>query len=199
MKNVVLASLALMMVLVPYADARADVFVGTLQEHEIEGHVSEGLYIPTSYTGILETYTMVIRNEKNGSTAEVQIILPQGMQLVSAEERGGWKVSIIQPPSVPTPVMIWKGGSIDKGQSERFVFTVRNPSNVFVYYFVVVQSYEGGDNDAWRPWVQIIAPTNIAGIEFSTVAVAAIVISLALPFIERGLARIKGSSPSIRN
>ncbi len=200
MKNVILANLALMIMvaIIPYADARADVFVGALQEHEIAGHASEGLYIPTSYTAILETYTMVIRNEKNESTAEVQIILPQGMHLVSAEERGGWKVSIIQPPSVPTPVMIWKGGSIDKGQNARFVFTVRNPSDVFVYYFVVVQTYEGGDNDTWRPWVQIINPTNVAGIEFSTVAAAAVVISLALPFIERGLARIKSSS-SIRN
>lgn len=201
MKDVILASLALMIMvaIIPYADARADIFVGALQEHEIAGHASGGLYIPTSYTAILETYTMAIRNEKNDSTTEVQIILPQGMHLVSADERGGWKVSIIQPPSVPTPVMIWKGSSIAKGQSERFVFTVRNPSDVFVYYFIVVQAYEGGDNDTWRPWVQIITPANIAGIEFSTVATAAVVIALTLPFIERGLARMKGSNPSTRN
>lgn len=202
MKNSILASFVLMTAgtaLVPYADARADIFVGALLEHEAAGHVAGGLYIPTSYTRIIETYTMVVRNEKNDSTAEVQVILPQGMQLISADERDGWKVSILQPPSVPTPVMIWKGGSIAKGQGERFVFTVRNPSNVFVYYFLVVQTYEGGENDTWRPWVQIINPTNIDGVQFSTVAAAAVVISLTLPFIERGLARIKGSSPSTQD
>ena len=194
MKNLVFVSVILTIMVIafiPYADGRADVFVGVLQEHEIAGHAAGGLYIPTSFTGIRETYTMLVGNEKNDSTTEVQIILPQGMELISTQERVAWKVSIFQPPSVPTPVMIWNGSSIGKGQSEQFVFTVRNPSNIFVYYFVVVQSYKEGDNDTWRPWVQVISPTNIAGIEFSTIAAAAVVIVLALPFVERGLARIR--------
>ncbi len=176
------------LVSIPYAHARADLFVGDDGGEMSSGH-SGGIYIPTSYTGTLETYTMVVNNQKNFSITEVQVVLPQGMQLISDGNQKGWKVTVLEPPSVRTSVLIWNGSSILKGQSEHFVFKARNPSDVFVYYFLVVQTYEGGDNDVSRPWVQVISPTSIAGLEFSTVAGIVIVIVLVLPFIERAAVR----------
>ena len=187
--------LLMSIILVPNAYARADLFVGELKEHELAGHgEGGGLYIPTSYTGISETYTMVVRNDRGRATTEVQIILPQGMEFISAREQVSWKLTVLKPPSVPTPVLIWNGSSISKGKSEQFAFRVMNPPDLFVYYFVVVQTYQGGENDVWRPWVQIINPTNIAGIEFSTIAALIVPLTLALPIIERGLSTIRKKS-----
>lgn len=171
---------------IPNAYGRAEIFVGGLEEHAGHG----GIYIPTSYTGIRETYTMVIRNDRNLSTTEVQIILPKGMELISAGNKEGWEVFVLKPPSVPAPVLILNGSSISKGTSEQFTLTVRNPADVFVYYFVVVQTYDGGESDVWRPWVQIISPTNVAGIEISTIAASVVVVGMALPFVERAVGRI---------
>ena len=154
-----------------------------------------GIYIPTSYTGTLETYTMVVSNQRNVSITEVQVVMPQGMQLISEGNQKGWKVTVLEPPSVRTPVLIWNGSSILKGQIEHFVFKARNPSELFVYYFLVVQTYEGGDNDVSRPWVQVISPTSVAGIEFSTIAGIFIVSVLVLPFIERAAVRIVKQAP----
>jgi|GEM_PF-1934974 len=137
----------------------------------------------------LETYSIVITNDKNVSTTQIQVILPSGMQLGSAERRG-WNLVVLYPPSVPTPVLIWNGSSIKSENSEQFVFSVRNPTDVFVYYFVIVQSYEGGESDVSRPWVQIVNPTNIAGIEFSAIAGFVIVVVLVLPFVERVAGRV---------
>ena len=186
----ILVLFILMTVLFPIAsvDARGDLFVGDSAEHAVMGH--GGIYIPTSYTGISETYTMVVGNERNIPATAVQIILPQGMQFVSAQEPNNWKISVLQPPSVRTTVLIWNGSSIAKGKSEQFTFSVKNPAEGFVYYFVVVQSYIGGDNDVSRPWVQIITPTNIAGIEYSTIAFLVIAMGMALPFVEMIFLRI---------
>ena len=186
----ILVLFILMTVLFPIAsaDARGDLFVGDSAEHAMAGH--GGIYIPTSHTGVLETYTMVVSNERNISATEVQIILPQGMQFVSAQEPNNWKISVLQPPSVRTTVLIWNGSFIAKGKSEQFTFSVKNPAEGFLYYFVVVQSYIGGDNDVSRPWVQIITPTNIAGIEYSTIAFLVIAMGMALPFVEMIFLRI---------
>ena len=82
----ILVLFILMTVLFPIAsvDARGDLFVGDSAEHAVMGH--GGIYIPTSYTGISETYTMVVGNERNIPATAIQIILPQGMQFVSAQE-----------------------------------------------------------------------------------------------------------------
>jgi uncharacterized repeat protein (TIGR01451 family) len=174
--------------LLPFAEARADLFVGKLEGHAQAGH--GGVYIPTSYTGTVETYSVMISNERNFSATNVQVILPQGMQFLSVDERAGWKVTVLYPPSVPSVVLIWNGSSIQKGNSEQFAFTVRNPAEIFVYYFVVVQSYEDGNSEVSRPWVQVVNPTNIAGIEFSTIAGLVIVMVLVLPFVERAGERV---------
>ena len=169
----------------------ADIFIGKLAEHEIAGHgASAEVHIPSSFEGIEQPYTIVVLNEKNVSTIEVQVIIPQGMELLSAEDREGWKLTILRPPLVPTPVLIWNSSSIAANKSEGFFFSLRNSPNIFVYYFVVVQTYEDGENDVWRPWVQIISPTNIAGIEYSTVAFWVIIVGVALPFVERAGERI---------
>ncbi|MCS4538757.1 MAG: YcnI family protein [Thaumarchaeota archaeon] len=169
----------------------ANIFIGKLAEHEIAGHgEEEEVHIPSSYLGVEETYTVVVLNERNISTTEVQVIIPQGMELISAEDREGWKLTILRPPLVPTPVLIWNGSSIPAGKNEGFFFSLRNSPNIFVYYFAVVQTYEDGENDVWRPWVQIISPTNIAGIEYSTVAFWVIIVGVALPFVERAGERI---------
>lgn len=186
-----IASLVLLLIVnstsIPSAYGHANIFIGRLAEHEIAGHEEGGeFHIPSSYLGVEEAYTIVVRNEKNISTVEVQVIIPQGMELISAEDREGWKLRILQPPAVPTPVLIWNGSSIPAGKNEGFFFTLRNSPNIFVYYFVVVQTYEDGENDVWRPWVQIISATNVAGVEFSTVAFWVIVIGMSLPFVERG-------------
>src|SRR3970040_2760050 len=112
------------------------------------------------------------------------------MELLSAEDREGWKLTIETPPWVPTPVLIWNSSSSAANKSEVFFFSLRNSPNIFVYYFVVVQTYEDGENDVWRPWVQIISPTNIAGIEYSTVAFWVIIVGVALPFVERAGERV---------
>ncbi len=189
----IISSLAAMVAILssaPAAYGHADVFAGRLAAHEIAGHeTGGGVHIPSGYIDEIQTYTMLVRNERNISTTEVQIIIPEGMKWVDAESPEGWSLKVLRPPLVRTPVLIWNGSSIPAKQNEGFVFTLRNPPNQFVYYFVVVQVYEGGDNDVWRPWVQIVTPTNIAGIEFSTVAAVIVVIAIALPFVERGLAR----------
>ena len=176
---------------IPSVYGHADIFIGRLAEHEIASHGKEVVFhIPSSYQGVEETYTIVVRNEKNISTVEVQVIIPQGMELVSAEDREGWKLTILGPPRIPTPALIWNGSSIPAGKNEGFLFTLRNSPNIFVYYFVVVQSYEDGENDVWRPWVQIISFTNIAGIEYSTIAFWVLVVGMALPFVEMSLVRV---------
>jgi len=186
-----------MLLVVPSAEARADLFVGKLENHAQADH--GGVYIPTSYTGIVETYSVMITNERNVSAVQVQIILPQGMQFVSVGESAGWKVTVLYPPSVPTAVLIWNDSNIQRGTSEQFTFTASNSVDVFVYYFVVVQSYEGGDGDVSRPWVQVISPTNIMGIEFSTIAGLVIGVVLVLPFVERAARKIVRKASLDRN
>ena len=179
----------------PPAFGRAEIFPGLLAAHEIAGHETGGaMPIPSGYIGEIQTYTMLVRNERNVSTTDVQIIIPGGVEWTDAESPEGWKLTVIRNPSPSvTAVLIWNGSSIPPKQNEGFVFTLRNPPNQFVYYFVVVQIYQGGDTDVWRPWVQMITPTNVAGIEFSTIATVVVTIGLAMPFVERGLVRVKKS------
>lgn len=181
----------------PSASGHAVIFVGKVGQHELAGH-GDGdagvMHLPSSYVGVVQTYTMLIRNERNISTTGFQIIIPQGMQLISAEDVEGWKLTTHRCGGAErcAAALIWNGSSIPGGEEIPVFFTVRNPPDIFVYYFVVVQIYEGGEQDVWRPWIQIVSSTSIAGVEFSAIAAIVIIIALALPFLELSLARIKG-------
>ncbi len=196
-RNEAITLLSLLALVSPYlagspAYGLIDLFPG-FEGDQIE--VEEGeFHTPSSLLNSRDSYGILVKNERDLDTVEVQVILPEEFQLLSVREEPEWDLFLLPDNTGRERIIIWNGSTIKPGAEETFVITIQNPTNVFVYHFISVQIYANGESDVWRPWVQVIPSNQIGGLEFVTLGVGAVVVALALPLVESllGAVRKKG-------
>ncbi len=190
----VIPSLCLFVLIFPYlfgvpAYGLIDLFPG-FEGDQIEVEDGE-IHTPSSLLNSRDSYGILVRNDRDLDTVEVQVILPEEFQLVSVREEPEWELFLLPDNTGRDRIIIWNGSTIEPDAEETFVITVQNPTNVFVYHFITVQIYANDESDVWRPWVQVIPSNQIGGLEFVTLGMGAVVIALALPLVESLLGAVK--------
>jgi len=180
--------LILLLFMIP-AYGHIDIFPGFEGEEIVT--VEGEFHIPSSLLSSRDSYGLLVRNERDQDTVEIQVIIPVGFELLSVREEEGWEFFLLPDNSGNDRIIIWNGSTVESGEEETFLFTLQNPPAVLVYFFIVVQIYENGDNEVWRPWVQVIPSNNIGGVEFVTLGVGAVSVALALPLVESILVKVR--------
>ncbi len=102
--------------------------------------------------GAFQTFTLAVPTEKEMSTYEVRLLMPDGLNYVTPNVKPGWSVRVKKEDSAnPDKVteIAWFGGSIPKGFREEFSFNAQVPSEETVLDWKAHQIYVDGSVVSW--------------------------------------------------
>jgi uncharacterized protein YcnI len=103
----------------------------------------------TSEAGGWERYSLLVQMEKEDSaTVRIQLMLPNGMEVVAIEAKPGWE-GAYHPFPLGAATIRWTGGRILPGQMLSFDFMAWNPPAPRTISWDATQWYEDGSNDRW--------------------------------------------------
>lgn len=139
--------------------------------------------IPTSITGIADTYETKVPNEKRNPIIQVELIFPSDFKLVSIPVgESAWVITSAEN------AVTWSGGEIAPRANYTFRAVLLNPEIGFdfsrVYTFIVIAQYADDSLDAWRVPIEIIQPLRILGVDASLIGLGSVLAALSIPLIE---------------
>jgi len=145
--------------------------------------------IPTSISGIIDTYEFLVMNTRNVSIIQVFVYIPADFGFVNASATGSaWRMERLGAPAGGLSGVSWNGGVISPKASSSFSLTLRNPEVGLrfsgVYTFIIVQVSVGGVADAARTPVEITQPNRIFGIDAPFLALASLGTLIGLLLVE---------------
>jgi uncharacterized protein YcnI len=96
--------------------------------------------------GSKSTYMVTIPTEGKSPTSKVELVLPQGVSLLSVDDEG--KPFDIQHQADGTTVIVWST-EIPPGWAKMFHFTVTNPTGVSEIAWKAHQYFKDGTKADW--------------------------------------------------
>ena len=102
----------------------------------------------TGKPGITEIYTVKVENEKTIPTVSVRLIIPEGLELLSAGVKDGWIFKKIRDGENATEIE-WTGGEIPAKRFDSFQLSAQNPPEPADMLWKTYQTYADGSVVAW--------------------------------------------------
>lgn len=143
-----------------------------------------------SAEGRLEVYQLVIFGERSIPTTEVELIVPNGIEIQKVEPIAGWTHSISRNPSGNSSMVVWKG-SLGLGGQVELRFVAKTVGGERIYPFKALQRYADGEVAEWDyegMWVKVGAtsePLVLPRAEYVGGGAALVIFSLGVIFARR--------------
>lgn len=102
-----------------------------------------------SVAGETQKYTMRVPNEKSVPNVRIEAEFPSGLEILSLEEKAGWKIDVKKDSAGKIIGAIWSGSSLAPRDIGEFGISARNPSEETKLVWKVVQVYEDGSRAEW--------------------------------------------------
>lgn len=99
--------------------------------------------------GATQNYTMRVPTEKAVATARIEAEFPSAIQVISVDEKTGWKIELKKDPSGKIIGATWSGSTIAPHDIAEFAFSARNPEQETELAWKIVQIYEDGTRSEW--------------------------------------------------
>lgn len=99
--------------------------------------------------GATQNYTMRVPTEKAVPTVRIEAEFPSAIQIISVDEKAGWKVELKKDSSGKTIGAAWSGSTIAPHDIAEFGFSARNPEQETELAWKIVQIYEDGTRSEW--------------------------------------------------
>lgn len=109
-----------------------------------------------------ETFTVGVPNEKEVATTALRLVIPQGLEHVSANVKPGWRISMKHGEAAephdstqaghsdePVVEISWTGGSIPAGLRDDFLFSAKSPAAETTLLWKAYQTYADGTVVSW--------------------------------------------------
>ena len=103
-------------------------------------------------TGSFESFSVGVPNEKDIPTTSLRLVMPDGLQYVSAKLAPGWKVDITKTGTgedAKVTEITWSGNEIPAGFRDDFVFSAKVPDSATDLTWKAYQTYQDGTVVAW--------------------------------------------------
>lgn len=102
-----------------------------------------------SAAGATQKYTMRVPNEKNVANVRVEAEFPANAEIISVEEKAGWKIEVKKDATGKIIGAVWSGASLAPRDIVDFGISARNPKEETKLVWKVVQIYEDGSRSEW--------------------------------------------------
>ncbi len=104
------------------------------------------------------TYTIRVPTERQSATVRVEAEFPSDVVVVSLEPESGWTIEPSKDTDGNIVGAVWSGGSVPRGESVRFRFTARNPTEETTIGWRMVQIHADESRAEWAPDTIVGAP-----------------------------------------
>ncbi len=104
------------------------------------------------------TYTIRVPTERQSGTVRVEAEFPSDVVVVSLEPESGWTIETRKDTDGNIVGAVWSGGPLPRGETVRFRFTARNPSEETTIGWKMVQIHADGSRADWAPDTIVGAP-----------------------------------------
>ena len=111
------------------------------------GHVT--VLPKESVAGATQKYTMRVPNEKTVANVRVEAEFPANAEIISVEEKAGWKIEVKKDATGKITGAVWSGASLAPRDIADFGISARNPKEETKLVWKVVQIYEDGSRSEW--------------------------------------------------
>lgn len=102
-----------------------------------------------SAAGETQKYTMRVPNEKNVPNVRIEAEFPENIEILSLEEKAGWKIEVKKNSAGKITGAVWSGSSLAPRDIGEFGISARNPKEETKLVWKVVQIYEDGSRSEW--------------------------------------------------
>lgn len=102
-----------------------------------------------STAGETQKYTMRVPNEKNIPNVRIEAEFPDNVEILSLEEKAGWKIEVKKDSAGKITGAVWGGSSLAPRDIGEFGINARNPKEDTKLVWKVVQIYEDGSRSEW--------------------------------------------------
>ena len=102
-----------------------------------------------STAGETQKYTMRVPNEKSVANVRVEAEFPTNVEIISVEEKAGWKVEVKKDAAGKITGAVWSGASLAPRDIVEFGISARNPNEETKLVWKVVQIYEDSSRSEW--------------------------------------------------
>ncbi len=111
-----------------------------------------------SAPGQEQTYTIRVPAERQSATVRVEAEFPSDVVVVGLEPESGWSIETKQDADGRIIGAVWSGGPLPRGETVRFRFTARNPTEETTIGWKMVQIHADGSRADWAPDTIVGAP-----------------------------------------
>jgi uncharacterized protein YcnI len=119
----------------------------TLAVSVAQGHVT---VLPKESTaGATQKYAMRVPNEKTVANVRVEAEFPANAEIISVEEKAGWKIEVKKDAAGRITGAVWSGASLAPRDIVDFGISARNPKEETKLVWKVIQIYEDGTRSEW--------------------------------------------------
>lgn len=112
-----------------------------------QAHV--GVQPRVSVAGEMQKYTIRVPNEKNVANNRIEAEFPQNVEILSLEEKPGWKIEAKKDSAGKITGAVWSGSGLGPRDIGEFSVSARNPKEETKLVWKVVQIYEDGSRSEW--------------------------------------------------
>ena len=102
----------------------------------------------TSSQGKTEVYQLVVFGERTPPTVEVELVVPDGVEVQGVEPTAGWTHTFVRNSSGSISKIEWKG-SLPLGGQVELRFVARNVGREGLYSFKALQKYADDEIAEW--------------------------------------------------
>jgi uncharacterized protein YcnI len=102
--------------------------------------------------GAFQTFTVGVPNEKDNPIVGLRLVIPEGVQQVTPNEKPGWTITMKKTgdgENTKVTEITWTGGSVAAGLRDDFLFSVQVPSKETQLVWKAYQTYENGEVISW--------------------------------------------------
>ena len=104
------------------------------------------------------TYTIRVPTERQSDTVRVEAEFPSEVVVVDFEPESGWTIEAKTDAEGRIVGAVWSGGSLPRGETVRFRFTARNPTDETTIGWKMIQIHADGSRANWAPDTIVGAP-----------------------------------------
>ena len=102
--------------------------------------------------GSRSNFTVSVPTEKDTSTVQVRLLIPEGVESVRPNVKQGWSIELVKSgerDAARVVEVIWSGGSIPAEQRDEFIFSAQVPGRTTTLQWKAYQTYADGSVIAW--------------------------------------------------
>ncbi len=103
-------------------------------------------------TGVFQTFTIGVPNEKEVPVTELKLIIPEGLNHVTPNVKDGWDITSVKTnegEDAKVTEINWSGGKVPAGFRDEFLFSAQVPADETELTWKAYQTYENGDVVSW--------------------------------------------------